>query len=64
MNWKPQVKVEGAWSSNALVFATKEEAERYARDLFRRWTLCVDSRDRKRGSCQLSMGRIPRRRFA
>jgi hypothetical protein len=39
MSWKPQVMVEGKWSSNQLVFATKEEASRYAHDLFIRWTM-------------------------
>lgn len=44
MPWKPEVFVDGKWSQNALVFATGEEAERYAHDLFMRWTLCSDSR--------------------
>lgn len=39
-NWKPEVFVEGQWSHNALVFATKQEAEENARDLFLRWTSC------------------------
>lgn len=29
----------GQWCGNALRFATREEAEVYARDLFSRWTL-------------------------
>ena len=44
MSWKPEVKVEGAFSQNGLVFATKEEAEANAKALFRRWTLCTDFR--------------------
>ena len=28
----------GQWCGNALRFATREEAEAYARDLFSRWT--------------------------
>ena len=43
-SWKPEVKVNGAWSSNALRFATKEEAEGSAWSLFQRWFLCEDSR--------------------
>jgi hypothetical protein len=27
MPWKPEVFVEGKWSQNQLVFATREEAE-------------------------------------
>jgi hypothetical protein len=44
MPWKPEVFVEGKWSRNSLVFATQDEAERNARDLFMRWTMCSDSR--------------------
>jgi hypothetical protein len=44
MSYKPQVFVEGKWSSNALVFATKEEAEQNARDLLMRWWVPTDSR--------------------
>lgn len=44
MSWKPEVFVAFAWSHNQLVFATKDEAERCAHDLFMRWTLCEDSR--------------------
>jgi hypothetical protein len=39
MGWKPEFLVSGTWSKNALVFATKEEAEANARDLFMRWTM-------------------------
>lgn len=34
----------GKWCGNALRFATKEEAEVYAIDLFNRWTLVTDTR--------------------
>lgn len=44
MSFKPEVLVQGQWSQNALVFATREEAETSARDLFYRWTLCADHR--------------------
>jgi hypothetical protein len=44
MSWKPEVKVSGKWGSNALVFATKEEAEANARALAVRWTLVEEAR--------------------
>jgi hypothetical protein len=44
MPFKPEVFVQGQWSRNQLVFATREEAEANARDLFMRWTQCSDSR--------------------
>lgn len=44
MAWKPEVFVEGKWSRNGLVFATKEEAEDNALSLMWRWTLVQDSR--------------------
>ncbi len=44
MNWKPEVKVENEWGQNALVFATKEEAQWYAKDLYNRWLLATDWR--------------------
>jgi hypothetical protein len=44
MSWKPEVFVQGKWSRNGLVFATKEEAERSARDLMNRWMLVEDCR--------------------
>jgi hypothetical protein len=44
MSWKPEVFVEGKWSRNALVFATKEEAEASAFNLFSRWMLTEDHR--------------------
>jgi hypothetical protein len=37
MSWKPEVLVGRQWSQNQLVFATEEEAKRYAHDLFMRW---------------------------
>lgn len=44
MSFKPEVFVENQWSQNGLVFATREEAEASARDLYQRWTLCKDHR--------------------
>lgn len=44
MNWKPEVLVNAQWSRNALVFATREEAEASARDLMGRWLLVEDWR--------------------
>ena len=40
MGWKPQVQTgnDPKWYQNALVFATKEEAEKSAFDLMMRWT--------------------------
>jgi hypothetical protein len=38
------VSTGGAFAGNALRFATREEAESSARDLYGRWTLCVDHR--------------------
>lgn len=46
MAWKPEMKIvnENKWSRNALVFATKEEAEQNAYDLFMRWSACEEYR--------------------
>ena len=44
MGWKPEVMVDGDWSQNSLVFATKEEAAASARELMSRWMLVTDSR--------------------
>lgn len=47
MSWKPEVQVAGEgdkWCQNALVFATKEEAEANARDLMSRWLLVTACR--------------------
>lgn len=43
-SWAPEVLVDGKWSSNNLRFATKVEAERWARDLLNRWFVPTDSR--------------------
>ncbi len=43
-SYKPQVKVNDQWNGNGLRFATKEEAESRAADLFSRWTLCTGHR--------------------
>lgn len=45
-NWKPEVQTvdDEKWYGNALVFATKKEAEYSAKDLFNRWYLCVGHR--------------------
>lgn len=41
MSYKPVVKVagDGQWNSNALRFATEEEAKESAKDLAHRWML-------------------------
>jgi len=44
MSYRPMVSTGGAFAGNALRFATREEAEASARDLYGRWTLCVDHR--------------------
>ena len=46
MSWKPEVIADnsGKWCGNGLAFATKDEAERWARDLSMRWTLVRDYR--------------------
>lgn len=44
MNWRPMVKVGNEWAGNALVFATREEAEDNARELMGRWMLVTDTR--------------------
>jgi hypothetical protein len=46
MSWKPEVIADnsGVWTGNALRFATKEEAEAYARDLYSRWTSVRETR--------------------
>lgn len=43
-SWKPEVLVDGKWSSNALRFATKEEAEGSVRELMSRWWVPDDGR--------------------
>ena len=44
MSFRPMVLVQGEWSGNALRFATREEAEANAADLFQRWLLCEGHR--------------------
>lgn len=46
MSFRPQVIADssGQWSSNALFFASYEEAESYVRDLAARWILVTDTR--------------------
>jgi len=44
MSWKTEVLVQGEWSTNAVRFATKEEAEAAGRELLSRWFVPVDSR--------------------
>lgn len=44
MNWKPEVEVDGQFCQNSLVFATREEAELSAEDLFNRWMLTTGHR--------------------
>lgn len=44
MSFKAEMCVSGEWCSNALRFATRDEAEAYATDLFMRWTQPSDKR--------------------
>jgi hypothetical protein len=46
MSWKAEVIADGSgkWCSNALRFATREEAEVYLRDLAWRWTAVRETR--------------------
>jgi hypothetical protein len=41
MSFRPMVSTGGAFAGNGLRFATREEAEASARDLYQRWTLWV-----------------------
>jgi len=43
-SWAPEVNANGAWSRNALRFATEAEAAQSAKDLFQRWTLTTGHR--------------------
>ena len=43
-SFKIEVLVSGKWSSNALRFATKEEAEASVRELMSRWYIPEDGR--------------------
>lgn len=46
MSWKPEIKVHGEndFHTNALRFATKDESDQYALDLFRRWMMANEYR--------------------
>lgn len=45
VNYRPMVQVNGnEWCGNALVFATREEAEANARALMWNWTAVTDTR--------------------
>jgi len=44
MPYKVEVYVEDEWCGNALVFPTKNEAEDYAKALWRAWLLVKDTR--------------------
>jgi hypothetical protein len=43
-SWKPEVKVEGKWSTNGLRFATEVEAYESAMQTRMRWWLVDDVR--------------------
>lgn len=45
-SWAPEVIADrsGTWAGNALRFATRKEAEEYAKDLYSRWTLVSEWR--------------------
>lgn len=60
MGWKPEVKVHNdeTWYQNALVFATEEEAAESAKDLFGRWTQCVDHRAAEVGDVEPNYKRV------
>ena len=46
MNYRPEISTDGgkSFGQNAQVFATKEEAETMAKDIFNRWMLATDYR--------------------
>jgi hypothetical protein len=46
MSWKPEFIADdsGKWASNMLRFATRDEAEAYAKDLAGRWVLVRETR--------------------
>jgi hypothetical protein len=47
MSFRPEVQTAGdgdKWNSNSLLFATREEAERYVDDLMFRWTAVTKTR--------------------
>ena len=43
-SYKPEVLVSGQWSTNALRFATKAEAEASVAELMSRWWVPTDGR--------------------
>lgn len=43
-SYKPEVLINGQWSSNSLRFATDKEALASARELMSRWFVPVDGR--------------------
>lgn len=45
-NFKPEISTDGgrSFGQNAQVFATKDEAEAMAKDIFNRWMLATDYR--------------------
>ena len=44
MSFKMEVLVQGTWSTNSCVYATKEEAEAAGVELLSRWFVPSDSR--------------------
>ena len=44
ISWKTEVCVDGEWATNALRFATQDEAEKAGRELLSRWWVPTDSR--------------------
>ena len=43
-SWKPEVLVDGTWTSNSLRFATEAEADASVRELLNRWFVPKDGR--------------------
>ena len=44
MSFKPEINDGSGWGQNAQVFATREEAEVMARDIYNRWMAARDWR--------------------
>ena len=44
MSWKPEVLVDGKWSANGMAFASEREAQEWAYDLLRRWSVPMGAR--------------------
>ena len=46
MSWKPEISTDGGktFGQNGQAFATKDEAETMAKDIFGRWMLATDCR--------------------